>query len=172
MVELGQYRKLRCIDYLLAERNLVFEVSLDSYKCSDHKIVSCTWQCFSPFVHLAGMKPTLNYSKPAEVSADVWMAAFQAEWQHVQIPNTSGNANTAWHWFCETAENIHKKVFLQFGGNHRQCWTRNKGTSPQLLDKGTVTTRASSARSIRIRRARYLIFLVTAFSFQDFQEGS
>eukprot|EP00435_Cladocopium_sp_Y103_P064840 s46_g26.t1 len=110
-----------------------------------------------PFVHLTGMKPTFNYSKPAEVGADVWMAAFHEEWQHVQEPIPSGNANADWHWFCETAENIHKRVFLQFGGTHRQCWTRNKGTSPQLLDKGTVTKRASSARSIRIRRMRNLV---------------
>lgn len=110
--------------------------------------------CFCAF---AGMKPALNYSKASEVSADLWMAAFQAEWQHVQIPKTSGHANAAWHWFCETAGNIHKRVFLQFGGNHRQCWTRNKGTTPQLLDKGKVTTRASSARSIRIRRMRNLV---------------
>lgn len=47
---LDSTENMRCMDYLLAERNLDFEV--DSYKCSDHKIVSCTWQCFSAFVRL------------------------------------------------------------------------------------------------------------------------
>ena len=142
---LDSTENLRCIDYLLAERNPDFEVSLDSYKCSDHKIVSCTWQCFSPFVHLAGMKPTLNYSKRR-------MAAC---------------ANPKHKWKCkhslalvlwDSGEHPQESVFAIWGKSPTVL-EKEQGNkpSPQLLDKGTGTTRASSARSTRIRRMRNLV---------------